>query len=334
MRGRDSLVHPHRGVGMHHLNILGLAMLLCSCASIPTATGGAAQPAVAPAGFWEHWGDGQAELNGYQIQQPRYGEIRTGEGVSVFVTETFTHAQRLKSDGGHSDEYPVIKFNDVRDFQTGIYDYNAMTSAFVRLDGADALGLPVKVSFSMQEWCGHVWDQILVDQSRWSRVGHSYFDGEGDASTSGDLPNGAVFADALPIYVRGLAGELIAPGAQRSLTLFPRLMAARLTHRPAQPVQATLSRSKAPATVTVPAGSFEVDLFTVAISGGTTTTYAVERASPYRLVRWEVDNGERGELTGTTRLKYWQTVREGDEALRQQLGLQAKPPQTGTTQPP
>ena len=77
----------------------------------------------------------------------------------------------------------------------------------------------------------------------------------------------------------------------------------------------------------VPAGTFDVELYTLTIAGKSTTTYAVERAAPHRLVRWEVDSGERGELTGTTRLKYWQTVAEGDEALRAQLGLVPLAPQ-------
>ena len=47
----------------------------------------------------------------------------------------------------------MLKLNSVRDFQTGIYHYNVMTSVFARV----AAGWPIaKVSFSSQEWCGHV----------------------------------------------------------------------------------------------------------------------------------------------------------------------------------
>ena len=28
--------------------------------------------------FWDHWGDGRGELNGYRLVQPRYGAKRTG----------------------------------------------------------------------------------------------------------------------------------------------------------------------------------------------------------------------------------------------------------------
>jgi hypothetical protein len=117
-----------------------------------------------PSDFWSHWGDGQAEVNGYRLSQPRYGETRSGEVILIFVTETFTHSQRVKSDGGHADEYPVLKLNDIRDFQTGIYDYNSMSSTFVRLDGRDRIGQPTKVTNSVQEWCGQVWDQWTVNE--------------------------------------------------------------------------------------------------------------------------------------------------------------------------
>jgi len=71
-------------------------------------------PAAAGAAFWDVWGDGKAELDGYRLLVPRYGELRRGEAVQIWVTETFTAGQRVKSDGGHPDEFPVLKLNDVR----------------------------------------------------------------------------------------------------------------------------------------------------------------------------------------------------------------------------
>src|SRR5260221_4765220 len=111
--------------------------------------------------FWAHWGDGKAELNGYRLTQPRYGSPRAGTAVLIFVTEDFSDSLRVKADPGKhpaSDVYPVMKLNAVRDFQTGIYDYNILTSTFLRV----AAGWPVaKVSFSSQEWCGDVYHQIV-----------------------------------------------------------------------------------------------------------------------------------------------------------------------------
>ena len=132
--------------------------------------------------FWAHWGDGKAELNGYRLTQPRYGAPRAGTAVFIFVTEDFSDSLRVKADAGKhpaADVYPVMKLNAVRDFQTGIYDYNVLTSTFLRV----AAGWPVaKVSCSSQEWCGHVYHQIVPRAGRISGLFHSYFDGEADGT--------------------------------------------------------------------------------------------------------------------------------------------------------
>ena len=73
---------------------------------------------------------------GYDLVFPRYGQPRHGVAVTIFVTETFSNTLRVKADPGKhpsSDRFPVMKLNLVEDFQTGIYDYNLMTSTFVAL---------------------------------------------------------------------------------------------------------------------------------------------------------------------------------------------------------
>jgi len=298
-----------------------LALLLMSCH--PAAGGDAPPPSQAPPGFWNHWGDGKAELAGYALTQPRYGELRRGEAVLVTVSETFTRAQRVKSDGGHDDEFPVLKLNEVRDFQTGIYDYNVLTSAFVPLDGSQSLGLATKLSLSVQEWCGNAWDQLVVDEGTMHRVRHSYFDGEGDVDQDLDVPRGGVMGDALPLLVRDLAGPLVGPGESIERPFLPPLLDPRLSHEPLAWTTARIERSAGTETLQVSAGSFEVSTVTVAVAGGDTTTYRVEAASPHRLVAWERSNGEAAVLTGVIRTPYWQEHGEGDEALRAQLGLPA-----------
>ncbi|HEX8953647.1 MAG TPA: hypothetical protein VF945_17440, partial [Polyangia bacterium] len=37
--------------------------------------------------FWKVWGDGKAELDGYALVEPRYGQPREGTAVAIFVTE-------------------------------------------------------------------------------------------------------------------------------------------------------------------------------------------------------------------------------------------------------
>jgi hypothetical protein len=119
---------------------------------LPRATGSAiapSQPPLLDAAFWKHWGDGQAELSGYDLTFPRYGQLRRGVAVTIFVTEPFSSSARVKADPGKhpaADEFPAMKLNLIEDYQTGIYDYNDMTSSFIALapvNGRPA-GSPVK----------------------------------------------------------------------------------------------------------------------------------------------------------------------------------------------
>src|SRR6056297_3157419 len=82
--------------------------------------------------FWDHWGDGRAEVSSYDLVYPRYGAPREGTAVTIFVTETFDPEQRVKSEG--AEGVSVMKLNLIQDFPTGVYDYHLMTSAFVALE--------------------------------------------------------------------------------------------------------------------------------------------------------------------------------------------------------
>src|SRR5262249_30086726 len=127
--------------------------------------------------FDSYWHDGKAELDGYKFTISRYGQERKGQGVLVYVTEPFSESKRVKVDDpskNPGDTFDALKLNSVRDFQTGIYDYNTMVSTFVRSKDLT----PVKVSFSGAEWCGHVYEELLFDPSKITGQYISYFEGE------------------------------------------------------------------------------------------------------------------------------------------------------------
>jgi hypothetical protein len=280
--------------------------------------------AAAPAGaqdFWKQWGDGRAELDGYRLTQPRYGSPRKGTAVHVFVAESFSDSLRVKADPGKhpaSDVYPVMKLNAIRHFQTGIYDYKVMTSTFLRI----AQGWPVaKVSFSSQEWCGHVWHQLLPRDGRVKGVFHSYFDGEADGTEDLDLPQRAVFEDELPVLLRGWNGEYLKPGESRTVPFLPSLMWVRLNHRPLAWTAATITRSAKPEEVTVPAGRFAAYVYEVKVADGRTLGFGVEAKPPFRLVRQTGPKGEELVLLGSTRLPYWKLNSPGGEKYLKELGL-------------
>jgi len=283
--------------------------------------------------FWRFWGDGRGELAGYDLTFPRYGQLRHGVAVTIFVTETFSSSLRVKSDPGKhpkSDEFPVMKLNLVRDFPTGIYDYNLMTSAFVALEPVHgrAAGSATKVAFSSQEWCGLVYEHMLFDDGSARFVSHSYFDGEADEQRSIEVPNDALSLDCLPLWARGFAGPSLAPGERRTVRVVGSLLTARLTHRPLALGQATLARSTDKEMRVVMAGRFETERFTAEVAGGPTWTFWVETAAPHRLVEWMSSDGEHALLLGSDRLKYWELHDLGGEKYLARLGLTPRPLRT------
>src|SRR5688572_6528853 len=219
----------------------------------------------------QHWQDGKAELAGYDLIQPRYGELRKGKAVLIFVTEPFSESLRVKADPGRdpADVFPAFKLNYVKDFPTGVYDYNLMTSVFVSLEarGGRRSGAPVKMAFSAQEWCGNLFDELLFYSDRIDRKRFSYFDGEADSQEKLTHPPGAITVDELPILVRGIGQTFLRPGESKTLPVLTSLERARLLHRPLAFVQGTLSRGKGSRQVVVPAGKFEVEDWTLELKG-------------------------------------------------------------------
>ncbi len=274
--------------------------------------------------FWKHWGDGKAELNGYRLVQPRYGSPRAGTAVYIFVTEDFSDSLRVKADPGkHSkgDVFPVMKLNAVRRFQTGIYDYDVMTSTFLRT----APGWPVaKVSFSSREWCGQVWHQLVPRAGRLSGLFHSYFDGEADGTESLDQPADGVLEDALPVLLRGWNGAYLKPGESRTVPFLPSLLRTRLEHHPLAWTRAKVSRSAGTSVIKVPAGALTVFLYEVEVADGRRLTFAIEAQVPYRLVRQTGPSSEELLLLGSTRLAYWTLNGPGGEQYLKDLGLKAQ----------
>ncbi|XMO85669.1 septum formation inhibitor Maf [Algibacter sp. AS12] len=126
--------------------------------------------------FNNYWYAGEAEISSYKLEQARYGELRQGTAVLVFVTEDFLPDTQVKADNTNPNNIPVLKLNSTKNFVTGIYPYSIMQSSFYPVaNNAHA----IKVSISMQEWCGHVYMQ-LNNRSSFEITSHSYFDGEAD----------------------------------------------------------------------------------------------------------------------------------------------------------
>lgn len=305
------------------------ASIFCLSAVLVGTNSHAASGPLFDTAFWQRWGDGRAELAGYDLVAPRYGALRKGVAVTIFVTETFSNALRVKADPGKhakSDELPVMKLNLVQDFPTGIYDYNLMTSAFVTLAAVNGqpAGSPTKVSFSSQEWCGNVYSQLLFDARSMRLASHSYFDGEADRTATLPTPPGTVSEDALLLWARGLAAPVLAPGETRAVPIARSLRASRLLHQPQDVQRVTLAHAARRQGVTVPAGTFDADVLTAQVQGGRTWTFWVERAQPHRVVQWTCSDGESGRLLASDRLEYWKMHDLGMESALVELGLRPR----------
>ncbi len=284
-------------------------------------------PPTIGAEFWAAWGDGKAEVASYDLVHAHYGAPRRGTAVAIFVTETFDPERRVKSESGQG--VAVMKLNLAEDFPTGIYDYNLMTSAFVSLEPAlgRTAGAPYKISFSAQEWCGHVWQQWLFDAAQIRRTAHSYFEGEADEDTAIALHPRGVAEDALWHWARGFSAPVVAPGGNVDVLMMPAMKRLRQPHQAPAWVAATLSRSGAAEWIEVPAGNFEVERLTVA-APGYTRAFFVEAAEPRRIIRWETSEGESAELIAAERLEYWKMNGLEDEGAVERLGLKPRPPRT------
>ena len=288
-----------------------LSALLATLAVVPSAH-------ATDADFDAMWWDGRAELNGYRLTVSRYGEERRGTAVLVYVTEPFSESKRVKVDDPESnaeDVVQVLKLNLIRDFQTGIYDYNTMLSVFSRTDAF----APMKISFSSQEWCGQVYEELLFGKGSVHGFYASYFEGESGPREVVAMPNG-VAEDNLFILLRGLRHDYLQPGEMVVVQLLPSAFHDRLLHRPLAWVTASIARERETKTITVPAGTFESMVYVVKI-GDRAGTYYVENAYPHRLIRWEMLPDVKAELLGSDRLKYWTLHHEGNESYLEKLGL-------------
>ncbi|MEM8999589.1 MAG: septum formation inhibitor Maf [Bacteroidota bacterium] len=126
--------------------------------------------------FKEYWYAGDAEITSYHLEQARYGEIREGKAVLIYVTEPFLPEVQVKADQSNTNNIPVLKLNATKKYLTGIYPYSIMSSTFYPVNKN---GHALKTSLSVQEWCGHVYAQIN-NREAFEFTSHSYFEGEAD----------------------------------------------------------------------------------------------------------------------------------------------------------
>ena len=261
--------------------------------------------------FAEYWYQGQAELNTYEVEQARYGEMREGKAVMVFVTEDFSQSKQVKLDDPEKDwkdKIPVMKLNFVKRFVTGIYDYSMMLSAFTPVD-LEHHPHSLKTTTSSQDWCGQSFVQMNYKGGSYKVQLRSYFESEGDEdfSTKGDL-----LEDELWNRIR-IDPTSLQPG---EADFIPGSFFNRLTH---QPIKARRAR------IRLEQLDDRNQLIVEYLHLDRTVSIDYEPQFPYRIIGWEEQDGgqlsSRGTLIKSIKAPYWTQHDNDDLPLRDSLRL-------------
>lgn len=263
-----------------------------------------------PIAFHDYWYQGKAEISTYDVVQERYGETRSAEQVSVYVTEDFSKKKQVKLDDAASagdDRVPVLKLNTLRRFHTGIYDYSIMLSVFSPVDGSPAL----KTTCTVQDWCGQVFFQTNLEKSGIRARSFSYFETEGDSDKR--LPI-VLLEDELWTKIR-LNPDQIPSG---KVNILPSATYVRLRHKPFQPEAAE---------VKIETSGAESVLKINYLNIPRSLSIRFETASPYRILGWEETSGgdsavqSKGTIKASRMSAYWSEHNNLHLPLRDSLRL-------------
>lgn len=267
----------------------------------------------------EYWYEGQAEINTYDLEQARYGEIRPGQVSMIFVSEDFLTDKQVKNDNySNPNSTPVLKTNIIRRFVTGVYDYSIMTSVFSPTKTSEEPHT-LKVTTSSQDWCGQTFTQLnYAGGGQWNKQVRSYFEQEGDV-------NETVPADFLEdeLFNRIRSGWENLPVGE--FNIIPSTSYLLMTHKPYQARRATVSLQDYESDEETPATKAYVIDYT-ADKRKLAIFFSPE--APFTITGWNETYPSRGKslltkarLTHQTRAPYWNQNSVADEGLRAEIGL-------------
>lgn len=258
-------------MSMTHVLSLGVAaFMMAACnhkATLPSEA------------FQQKWYAGKAELTSYTLQQARYGEIRNGEAVLIFVAEDFSSDKLVKLDEPDKagDKVRVLKMNMTKNFVTGIYPYSMMLSVFspVSKQGTEKA---IKATSTSQEWCGHSFSQLQLRGNKYNWQLFSYFEKEGEQDKKVDAD---MIEDELWNRIRINPASL----PQGKLTLLPGMLWQRLSHIEIKGEEAVLTLSKADTFVIKDS---DTKMYTIHYPAAQRTLQIYfQSAFPYEILGWQ-----------------------------------------------
>ena len=259
-----------------------------------------------------YWYSGQAEITSYALTQARYGELHQGTAVFVFVTEPFSPTKFTKADAPNKENVSVLKLNQTRKFNTGIYPYSIMTSSFLPFQEGDH---SIKITSSSQEWCGHTYMEVRNKSADFQIDIDSYF--EDETVLAKNAPK-AYLEDDIWTLIR-IRDKL----PMGNIKMYPSLLITRLMHIEYKAYSCTASLKKSGSNSVYVLHYPELDR---------TISIEFEQAHPRKIVGWTEEyydgfGSDKKKLTTTaTRMKsissdYWTRNSVADSTYRKLLNL-------------
>ena len=305
--------------------LAGLAAALAFMAGLTGGCGlggdGADANRNGPVTFGDYWYKGKAEITSYNLKQARYGELHDGDAVLIFVTEDFSEKKQVKLDRpgeAGDDAVKVLKLNALRNFNTGVYPYSTMTTVFSPVD-RDRHPRTLKITTSVQEWCGHAFVQLNLQDDQYRVQQYSYFESEGDRNEELEA---AITEDEIWTTIR-LNPDNLPTG---EVTMIPGTLYQRFDHTAWRTVNAT-------AILMPDIYKPEVMVYNLVYYPelNRTLTIRFRRDFPHEIESWEevefASDGTTKELVTTAvrnkrlMLDYWTKNSVMDVELRRELGL-------------
>jgi len=261
--------------------------------------------------FAAYWYKGEGEVNSYRLEQSRYGEVREGEAVMVFVTEDFSKSNHVKLDNPGNegnDKVSVLKLNHLRRFVTGIYDYSLMESVFTPVN-IEKYPHSLKTTTTSQDWCGHSFAQFNLDGNRFLIHSFSYFEQEGDQKKS---VNAVLLEDELWNRIR-ISPESIPVG---EVDVIPSTFYTRLLHKKIEPKKARIRFEDREGMRLLTLEYLHLDR---------TLSIGFEPEFPHKILTWTEQDGGAvssiGVLKESIKTAYWQKNSNQFEYLRDSLQM-------------
>lgn len=264
--------------------------------------------------FDTYWLEGSGEINSYELKQMSFGELHLGKAILVFNVEDFSKSKQVRLDypeKAGSDAVKVLKSNQIRQFQTGVYGNSIMQSVFTPID-LEKHPNSMKVTTSIQNWMGQVFTQLNLRPYQYLFKINSHLETEADQEFQ---LSKAFLEDEIWNNIRINPDDL----PTGSIQIIPSMITARLRHLAlgVEDARASLQKGKEFST-------YEVNF----IESERQLKIKFRTAFPHVIEGWEESYQENGKKLSTSatliknkQLEYWNRRFNSDRKLRTELGL-------------